>query len=90
MAVGANGGISILVQGEERVGSGKEARVGDRKGEVPVPGRGGSGWPVLKSRDEMCLTPVAVAGLQGWVAGNEGVSSVAAYDRYGWVYQGGH
>lgn len=57
--MGTNGGLSALVKGEERVGSGKER--GRPRGEV---GRRVQRWAeqVKRSREEIRLTSVTVAG----------------------------
>lgn len=61
--MGTNGGISALVKGEEKASSGKEKREVERRGgkEDPALGRG-SQAPKLRSRDEICLTSVTMAG----------------------------
>ena len=66
-----------MVKGEETVDSEKERRKGGRRGrgrdigreerEVLAPGRVGSGWFMLRSGNEICLTSVTMAGLGGRV-----------------------
>lgn len=53
--MGTNGGISALVKGKERVGSGKERREAEKRGTAL--GRGSQA-----AQDEICLTSVTMAG----------------------------
>lgn len=78
------------MKGEDRVGSGKEREGGREEGRFQFLTEEGQAGPCQDQG--MKCSDLSYHGSYhgGGLGGDGGVSSVAAYGRDGWVYQGGH